>query len=222
MASDGGALAVWHETVASELSLRAERHASGGTWTTTGAVLDNAASPVLRARVAAWTAGSAIAVWEQDVSGVKLFYSYFDQTSWTPAAVVSTSSAGLGFCLQAGSGSRAIVVAPKWAGVFRDGSWGSLTSSGSDTASVAGCFLDDRGSGAAIWSVPSASGRSDLVAKRFLLDAGWGTPAFAEDDDGGTVVEVGEAGCAADGSAYLVWARNPASNQATVWFSRFD
>jgi len=240
--SNGGAIAVWEQSVGTQFRIVASRFDAGAGWGPAQladlAPGNSHSGEAFQPQIALDTHGNALIVWQQFDPGVNQTnlwanrYSAADGT-WGTAVELgqaqNVNDTDRTARIRCDANGNALVV---WnqppVGVWSDR---YVSGSGWQTPQLigSGAFtdqpdvgLDAHGNALAVWAQPIASGLGSIWSNQFTPTAGWGTAAPIESHTGGGA---GRPRVAVDasGNALAVWQqRIDALNTFNIWALRFS
>lgn len=236
MSNDGGAIAVWTQSVGGPVTqVWANAYQLGSGWSS-AVRIDNsehyADAPAIRFDVD----GNAVAVWLQD-NGLFSFdvwaNVYTAGQGWGSAQVIDSGdgSAGTPQLLIAKDGTALVTwaqdVGATEVGVFVNAynpnakTWGAAQriDAGGGIADDPMLAVDATGDRAVVWSQSNGGANADIWSNRFTAGVGWATARAIDLADG----QAREAQVAMDaqGNAMAIWRQDDGDGRYSVWQNRF-
>ena len=234
--SAGNAIAVWQQNDGARFNIWANRYVSGSGWGTAARIDISHTGSAQIPQIAIDSAGNAIAVWQQDESGIYYIWAnrYVPGTGWGTAARIDTSHTGSAYSPQIAfdSAGNAIAVWNQSDGsayniyanryVSGTGAWetAAVIDSSSETANYPQIAIDSAGNAIAVWQQYFGTTIS-IEARRYDSGTGlWGTALLIETDDAGNASSPQIAVDSA-GNAIAVWNQYDGTRY-NIWANRYD
>ncbi len=230
MASDGSAVAVWHQNDGTRYNVWANRF-DGAVWGEAELLDSEDLGDAIYPQISLASDGSAMAVWMQN-EGVRenVWTNRFDGTVWGGAELLETDDTGNARYPQIGMASDGSAIAVWYQ---HDGATNNIWSNRFDGTAWDGPELletDDTGYADSVEIAVAADGSAiavwrqlddtieNLMANHFDGES-WGTAINIEDDDTDSAA-FAQISIGADGSAIVVWvADGPITD---IWANRFE
>ncbi len=230
----GNALAVWYQNDGLHDHIRSNRYTAGTGWGAAAPIEANPGDYAQHPRIAISASGNALVVWHQNDGTFYNIWSnrYTMGTGWGTAVLIETGNAGhainpqvaidgTGNALavwQQSDGAHTNIVANRYT---PGAGWGTATLIvtnnlvGAANPQVA---LDGSGNGMAVWE-QYAGTMANIMANRYSVGTGWGTPALLETTDTGDALHA-EIAFDATGNALAVWQQSNGL-RTNAWSNRY-
>ena len=218
----GNAYAVWQQADASTTNIWANKFTAGGTWGTS-AKIETAAELADRPVVEVTSAGTAVAVWQQNN---QMWGSGNTGSSWSSRATVGSSGQGPAALVAASSGSvvaiwqgnpTSDIYASRYTGTWLTAEPIDASTDNSARGSLS-LSADAGGDVLAVWAQGPAS-TQDAWYARLRPAQGWGGASRIENNGG--QANYPSVAYGAGGLAMAVWTQ-PDSGQNSLWSNSFS
>jgi hypothetical protein len=231
--SSGNAMAVWKQWDGSEWNMMANRYVAGSGWGTEESI-ESSAGEADSPAIAFDASGNAMAIWRQrDGTRYDLWANrYVAGSGWGTAELIENSDAGdvdaLSLAVDANSNGMAVwnqndgTIGRIFANRYLAGS-GWSTFEIIDGASMNGTArqqvaMDGSGNALAVWMEYDGT-RWNIMASRYVVGSGWGTPELIENNNTSYAVAP-QIAVQSNGNALAVWKHHDGTRYST-WANRY-